>query len=204
MPFRPGYLYVRRHMKTSARCCRAFAVGVPIALLAACASTDVTLSPSPQAPVCNPSATALVLWAPQWRPDQKDVTAREEAAAAGLSSFFAASGCFAHADLRRVSSLTPSAVTSDLDASAGQFNAIVTIAVRELGPVVKLLSSASLVEGGTEVVLQITSSHPQSPGQPREFTVHWRNGGPGVVKGVASLPADMSAALRSGLQPAAP
>lgn len=38
--------------------------------------------------------------------------------------------------------------------------------------------------------------------QPRAFTVHWRHGGPGVVKGVASLPADMDAALRAGLQPA--
>ena len=189
-------------MKASARSIAAIAVGVFTTLLAACASTDVTLSPSPQAPVCDSSAIALVLWAPQWRPDQKDVAAREDAAAAGLSNFFASSGCFARAELRRVNSLAASAVKSDLGASANQFNAVVTIAVRELGPVVKLLSSASLVEGGTEVVIQVTSRHLQPPDQPREFTVHWRNGGPGVVKGVASLPADMSAALRSGLQPA--
>lgn len=140
---------VRRHMKTPARYCSALLVGVCTVLLASCASTEVTLSPSQQTPVCDPSATALVLWAPQWRPDQKDVTAREEAAAAGLGNFFAVSGCFAGAELRRVSSLTSSAVTSELGASAGRFNAVVTIAVRELGPVVKLLSSASLFEGGT-------------------------------------------------------
>lgn len=172
------------------------------ALLAACASTAVMLSPSPQAPVCNNAVTALVLWAPQWRPDQKDVSAREKAAASGLSHFFATSGCFAGAELRRVASLDASAITSELGASESQFNSVVTIAIRELGPVVKLLSSLALVEGGTEVVLHVTSRELQHHGQTREFTVHWRNGGPGVVKGVASLPRDMDAALRSGLQPA--
>lgn len=172
------------------------------AFLTACASTSVTLSPSPQAPVCDLSATALVLWAPRWRPDQKDVTARELAAASGLASFFAGSGCFAGAELRRVSDLGPAAVDAALGASGRAFDAVVTIAVRELGPVVELLSSASLVEGGTEVVLQVGACRLQPPMQPRAFTVHWRHGGPGVVKGVASLPADMDAALRAGLQPA--
>ncbi len=189
-------------MELRARSVTVIAISLSAALLVACASTDVTLSPSPQAPICDRAAVALVLWATQWRPEQKDIAAREEAAASGLSSFFAGSGCFARTELRRVSSLSPSAVTSELGVSGGQFNAVVTIAVRELGPVVKLLSSASLVEGGTEVVLQVTSRQLQPPRQPREFTVHWRNGGPGVVKGVASLPNDMSAALRSGLQPA--
>jgi hypothetical protein len=105
-------------------------------------------------------------------------------------------------ELRRVSSLSPAAVTSEPGADGGQFNTVVTITVRELGPVVMLLSSASLVEGGTVVVLEVTSRQPRLPNQPREFTVHWRNGGPGIVKGVASLSDDMSAALRSGLQPA--
>ena len=171
-------------------------------LLSACASTDVTLSPAPQAPVCDRSAMALVLWAPQWRPDQKDVAAREAAAASGLSGFFGNSGCFARAELRRVNSLGPSVVNSELGASNARFDAVVTVAVRELGPVVKLLSSASLVEGVTEVVLQVTSRRLQPSSPLREFTVHWRHGGPGVVKGVASLPSDMSAALRAGLQPA--
>lgn len=189
-------------MGIPARVVSVLTVGLCSVLLAACASTNLTLSPSPQAPVCDRSNSALVLWAPQWRPDQKDVAAREESAASGLSSFFASSGCFARTELRRVSSLSPSAVNTELAASGGQFNAVVTIAIRELGPVVKLLSSALLVEGGTEAVLQVTARQLQPSSQPREFTVHWRHGGPGVVKGVASLPDDMSAALRSGLQPA--
>jgi hypothetical protein len=39
---------------------------------------------------------------------------------------------------------------------------------------------------------------------PRAFTVQWRNGGPGVVKGVATLAQDLQAALAAALQPRAP
>lgn len=189
-------------MEIFSRKARVLGVILSCAILAGCASTVVTLTPSPQAPVCDRTATALVLWAPQWRADQKDVAAREAAAASGLSSFFAGSGCFARAELRRVSDLSPAAVSSAVAASGGQFNTVVSIAVREFGPVVKLLSSAAVMEGGTEVVLQIGARSPQAGGPAREFTVHWRNGGPGVVKGVASLPDDMGSALRAALQPA--
>lgn len=175
-----------------------------VALLAACASTTVTVTPSPQAPVCDRSARALVLWAPQWRPDQKDVAARVEAATTGLHRFFAGSACFAHTELRRAGDLGPAAVAAERAAADGRHDVVVTLAVRELGPVVRLLSSAALVEGGAEVVLDIGAHGPQPAGPPRTYTVHWRHGGAGVVKGVASLPDDMVAALRAGLQPAAP
>ncbi|PKN26494.1 MAG: hypothetical protein CVU65_05445 [Deltaproteobacteria bacterium HGW-Deltaproteobacteria-22] len=170
-------------------------------VLAGCASTTITLNPSPQTPVCERTATSLVLWAPQWRPDQKDTLAREKAAATGLKNFFGSSGCFSRTELRRIPSLSPTAVAAHVAKNAGQFTRVVVIAVRELGPVVKLLSSFLLVEGGTEVVLRITTYSAPGLGQPREFTVHWRNGGPGVIKGVASLPRDMQAALRAGLKP---
>lgn len=75
------------------------------------------------------------------------------------------------------------------------------IAVRELGPVVRLLSSAALVEGSTHVVLDVTEYSPPASTNPREFSVNWQNGGPGVIKGVSSLPADMEAALAAALQP---
>ena len=169
-------------------------------ILAGCASTSITLSPSPQAPVCESTATALVLWAPEWRSDQKDVDEREVAAATGLKAFFSSSGCFARSELRRISDLSSTTVSAQAASVAGQFARTVVIGVRELGPVVKLLSSAALVEGGTEVVLHVAYSAP-GVAQPREFAVHWRNGGPGVVKGVASLPGDMQAALFAGLQP---
>ncbi|WP_439537442.1 hypothetical protein [Methyloversatilis sp.] len=170
-------------------------------LIAGCASTAVTLTPSPQAPVCEPSATALVLWAPEWRAEQKDVVKREAAAATGLKDFFSRSGCFAHAALRRMPSLGPTAVSAQRAADVGRYDRVVVIGVRELGPVVKLLSSAALVEGGTEVLLHVSTFPVPGDAPPRQFTVHWRNGGPGVLRGVDRLPADMQAALVAGLQP---
>ena len=169
--------------------------------LGGCASTTVTVTPSPQAAVCDPRAAALVLWAPEWRRDQKDVSDREAAAASGLDEFFRRSGCFARTELRRAPDLAPATVSAQLAAErgAGPFDVMVAIAVRELGPVVALLASPALVDGGTEVVLQVSSWVPPEAAQPRAFTVHWQNGGPGVVKGVASLPEDVQEALAAGL-----
>ncbi len=178
-------------MNRSRRWLIAAALPCAAALLSACASTDVTLTPPQQTPVCNPAAAARVLWTTRWRPDQKDVAARETAAAQGLVRFFAESGCFAQTTVHRL---------PQPDQPDEAFDTVVTIEVRELGPVVRLLSSAALIEGGTEVVLQISDREPRSMRPQREFTVHWRHGGPGVIKGIASLPDDMYAALRSGLQ----
>jgi hypothetical protein len=179
------------------------ASGICLTLLAACASTTVTFSPTAPAPVCDPKAAALVLWAPQWRADQKDVAAREAAASEGIGRFFAESRCFARTEVRRVDGVAAADVAAAQAAAGGSIDTVVTLAVRELGPVVKLLSSAALVEGGTEVVVQVTTRVPRAPAPAREFTAHWRDGGPGVVKGVASLPADLTAALRAALQPSA-
>lgn len=112
---------------------RALSAPLCAVLLAGCASTVVSLTPSPQAPVCERSATALVLWAPEWRPEQKDVAQREAAAAKGLQDFFGSSGCFAQAALRRMQSLGATAVSAQRAAEAGRFDRVVVIAVRELG-----------------------------------------------------------------------
>lgn len=185
-------------LKRSARISIAVLVCI---LVFGCASTTVTLQPSPQLPICSPSANALVVWATQWRPDQKDVRAREEAAAIGIEEFLAQSGCFAHSELRRVADLTQPTVRSQLATAPASFTRFVGIEVRELGPTVKLLSSAAFVEGGTEAVFQVVAYSPDSGTEQRQYLVHWRNGGPGVIKGVAGLPVDMQAALRAGLQP---
>lgn len=191
----------RRARMTAVRRWVQASIGVSIcALLAGCASTSVTLTPPNPLPVCDRSAAALVLWAPQWRPDQKDVVQREEAATAGLERFLATPDCFARSELRRVADLAPATIRAQSANTLGQFTRVVAIGVRELGPIVKLLSSAALVEGGTEVVLQVTDYSAAGAVPAREFTVHWKNGGPGVVKGVASLPDDLQAALRAGLQ----
>ncbi len=167
------------------------------ALISACASTTVTVTPTVQAPLCDRSATALVLWAPHWRPEQKDVAAREAAAASGLADFLATSPCFARAELKRVRELTPAAVQAALDRVGEPLPRVVGVEVRELGPVVKLLSSVLLVEGGTEVVLRLVEYSPRPVSEVRQFSVHWTNGGPGVVKGVAGLPGDMQSALHA-------
>lgn len=180
---------------------RATRIAPFLLLLAGCASTNVTLEPPSQSPVCAASESALVLWAPAWRADQKDVPAREEAANSGLTTFLASSGCFAKSQLRRVPAVSVSAVKEQMAGSAGNVTRVVGIEVRELGPVVRLFSSAALVEGGTEVLLRVTEYSPVQMSELRQFTVHWKNGGPGAVKGVASLPGDMQSALRAGLQP---
>lgn len=171
------------------------------ALLTACASTQTTVAPSPQAPLCDASASALVIWAPAWRADQKDVPAREAAAAAGLRDFFASSGCFARVALQRVAAVEPAAARAQAAAATAPFSVLLGVEVRELGPVLKLLSSPALVEGGTEVQLRLLAFDPADAALRRAFTLQWRHGGAGVVKGVASLPADMQSALRVALQP---
>lgn len=171
------------------------------AVLSGCATTTGSVTPSPQTPVCDSAISALVVWAPQWRPDQKDAPKREAAAAAGLREFLQTSGCFRDSTLRRLPSMTPTSVDAEIASANGQFNKVIVLTLRELGPVVKLLSTLALVEGGTEVVLQVAEYRLPENTQTRTFTVHWQHGGPGVIKGVASLQQDMQAALVMALQP---
>jgi hypothetical protein len=171
--------------------------------LGGCASTTtVHLNPAPQEPICGRSTTAFVLWSTQWRADQKDIPAREAAAAEGLNTFFENSGCFKSASIRRLHETSTATLDAAIAEATTRREKVVLIVIRELGPTVRIGSSLALVEGGTEVVLEI--SEYGAPGTvPKRFVVEWRNGGHGVVKGVASLPEDLQAALAAGLQPAA-
>lgn len=164
--------------------------------LSGCATTTVTLTPAPQPSVCDAQADALIVWATRWRPDQKDVADRTAAAASGIQAFFRQSGCFARHEVRFVPDVDEAARTAP---AAGAFSRVVSIAVRELGPTLQIGSSAGLVEGGTEVVLQVSEHVLADPPRSRNFTVHWRHGGPGVIKGVATLVDDLQAALAAGL-----
>jgi hypothetical protein len=152
--------------------------------------------------VCNSTATALVLWAPRWRPDQKDVADREKAAATGLQNFLQSSGCFAASELQRETDAAHVVQAPAITSGSGRFTKVVSVVVRELGPILKLGSSTALIEGGTEVVLEVAEYSPAAPAAPRTLTVHWRNAGPGVIKGVGTLASDMQAALVAGLQAA--
>jgi hypothetical protein len=171
---------------------------VAAALLGACAgtaTTQVTLTPPDQAPVCQPQAAlkASVFWRTQWRADQKDVPEREAAAAQGITRFFADGGCFQSAAVARAQ------VGGSAFAVPAGSDRLIVLTVRELGPTVKLLSSAALVEGGTEVVVDVAVYRPGRREADREFSIRWQDGGPGVVKGVQTLSSDMAAALQAGL-----
>lgn len=178
---------------------------VPVAgALCACASTTTSqLVPSPQSPVCQSSANAIVLWVPHWRPDQKDVPAREAAAAEGIAQFFAKSGCFSSTVVQRVTQPSTASIAAEVAGARPRYEKLVVVTVHELGPIVKIGSSVALVEGGTEVVLELAEYRLPDPSPQRTFAVQWRDGGPGVIKGVASLPQDIQAALAAGMQPAA-
>lgn len=176
-----------------------------VALCGCAATTTVEFAGQrPAVPVCQGttgSVAALVLWGPNWRADQKDISERQRAAEQGITQFFAARDCFARTELRHlpvgtlgsVKEAKAAAATSGIGAQH-----VVYVVVRELGPVVKLLSSQALIEGGTEVVLDV-AAYDLARGELAHFTVHWRHGGGGVVKGVASLPQDMRSALAAAL-----
>lgn len=173
---------------------------VTAALLGACAgtaTTRVTITPPDQAPVCQPQAAlkVSVFWRTQWRADQKDVPEREAAAAQGFTRFFADGVCFKSATVARTQ-----VGGSAFDVPAGS-DRLIVLTVRELGPVVKLLSSAALVEGGTEVVVDVAVHRPGAREPQQRYSIRWQDGGPGVVKGVQTLPADLAAALKAGLMP---
>ena len=184
------------------------ASAVSCLLLASCASTTVELSgAAPAGTLCQTageSVNALLLWGPRWRPDQKDVPLREEAAERGIKQFFAQSGCYANTNIRRVSVEKPIAreQAQQLAAAANpKASRVLVLTVRELGPIVKLLTSAALIEGGTEVVLNVSYYNLAQPSSNHDFQVHWKNGGSGVIKGVATLPDDMRSALAVSLKP---
>jgi hypothetical protein len=186
---------------------RAFVLGLAL-LGTGCASTSVEFAGAPPTvPICQTAGEridGLVVWGPRWRADQKEPARREAAAEQGIGQHFASSHCFARTEVRRVAAAVPLSA-DELRALAsgtpGQPRRLVVIAVRELGPVLSLLASGALVEGGTEVLLDITVYDPDRGDSRRDFTVHWRNGGPGVVKGVTTLPDDIQSALAQALQP---
>jgi len=177
---------------------------VPSLLAGCAATTSFTFTPAPQPAVCqrgSQSLNALVLWGGKWRIDQKEVNDREVAAQAGIDRFFRESGCFAQVKVHRLASAPEPAAQAAAAADPATIHLVLVILVRELGPIVRLGSSAALIEGGTEVVLAISVYEPRASTPVRAFSSHWQNGGPGVLKGVASLPADMESALAASLQP---
>lgn len=162
---------------------------VALAVTGCAATVKVDITPSIDRTLCRPEVAAEVWWTTRWRADQKDVSLRDAAAEQGIRQFLSKPGCFATTVLHRG---TPVSVGSSHSAVR------IVLVVRELGPTLRIGSSLALVDGATEVVFDVeTVGEPQIP--PR-ITVRWREGGSGVVKGVASLPADMAAALATAFR----
>lgn len=82
--------------------------------------SSVHVMPQSQKLVCVRSPSALVLRAPQWRVDQKDVPKRKAAAEAGLKEFLQTSNCFKSSELRRLPSMIPTVVAAEVASANGQ------------------------------------------------------------------------------------
>lgn len=175
-------------------------------LLAGCASTTVETTGSPlKEPLCQagkPSIPTLVYWGTKWRPDQKEPRLREAAALRGIQDFLSRSGCLSVVTIHRLTAEQALASNEELIRSASSSNPnperILLVVVRELGPRL-LIGIPVMVEGGTEVlidvrVLDATTSESLATTQTR-----WRNGGMFVIKGIKTLEQDMSAALAATL-----
>jgi hypothetical protein len=180
--------------------------------LLGCASTKVETSGTGlKEPLCQAGAekvSVLVYWRPQWRPDQKAPPLREAAALRGIEDFFASSHCVANVGIRRLPSELSADVPSDEQllrwgaATAPSPDRVLLIVVRELGPKL-VIGIPVLIEGGTEVVIDVRVLNVQTSKSMANVRTHWQNGGTFVIKGVKTLDQDMSAALRTTLMPAA-
>jgi hypothetical protein len=144
--------------------------------------------------------SALVYWAPQWRPDQKEPALREAAAQRGIERFFGDLSCIS--GIRKHSGEVPSDAELLRLAGSPAPDRVVLIVVRELGPKL-VIGIPAIVEGGTEVLIDVRVLDVRGARSLAEVRTHWQDGGTFVIKGVESLDQDMRAALAAALMPAA-
>lgn len=179
-----------------------------LSVLAGCASTNIETTGSPlKAPLCQVGASALttiVYWSPQWRPDQKEPLLREAAALRGIEDFAARTNCLGIAGIHRLpagNSLPSDEEVIRLAASSSVVpERIILVVVRELGPRL-IVGIPVIVEGGTEVLIDVRVLNPKISAPLAKTRTLWRNGGTFVIKGVKTLDQDMSAALSAALMP---
>lgn len=185
---------------------RILGVLVVTLLLIGCASTTVTTTGLPlKEPLCQPGKPlipTLVYWGTKWRPDQKEPQLREAAALRGIQDFLSRSGCLSVVAIHRLTTEQAQASNEKLIHSASSSNPkpdrLVRIVVRELGPRL-LLGIPVIVEGGTEVVVDVHVLDATTSELLANTNTTWRNGGPFVIKGIKTLEQDMSAALAATL-----
>lgn len=181
-----------------------------LSLLTACASTKIETTGSPLKEsvfrVGERALTTAVYWSPQWRPDQKEPSLREAAALRGIQDFLGRTSCLAVSGIHRLPA--EDALRSDEElmrmasSTSTKPERVLLIVVRELGPRLTV-GIPVIVEGGTEVLIDVRVLDPQSSAPLANARTFWRNGGTFVIKGVKTLDQDMSAALSATLMPGA-
>jgi hypothetical protein len=173
-----------------------------IFFLAGCASTTVKTTGSLlKEPLCQagqPSISTLVYWGTKWRPDQKEPQLREAAALRGIQDFLNRSGCLSVVAIHRLATEQVLASNEEIIRMASNSNhnpeRILLVVVRELGPRL-LIGFPVLVEGGTEVLVDVRVLYAATSESLATIQTTWHNGGPFVIKGIKTLDHDMSAAL---------
>jgi hypothetical protein len=155
-------------------------------------------------PFCQSKAeqfSALVLWGPVWRSNQKDVPLREEAALRGIEDF--AATCFGKVSIRRLEGGRLAETPTGQQVRALTANEllppdrVLVVIVRELGPVIQILGPVAAFGGGTEVVLELQTRDSRSGEPIYKLRTHWHNGGSFVIKSTKTLPQDMKSALQA-------
>jgi len=179
--------------------------------LVGCASTKFeTAGDAPAQSLCQSkgeSLSSLVLWGPVWRPNQKDVPLREEAALRGIEDFAAHARCFEAVTILRLEGGRVAEIPTDeqvraFAAAEGKMpDRVLVITVHELGPVIQILGPVAAFGGGTEVVLGLQARDPRSGKPIARLRTHWHNGGSFVLKGTKTLAQDMRSALVAALAP---
>lgn len=173
--------------------------------LTGCASTKFeTAGATLQGPLCTTDGqplSALILWSPVWRSNQKDVPLREMAALQGIEDFAQHSNCFSNVTIRRLPGEraaqvpTVAQIRELAQTITPPPNRVVVLTVHELGPVIQVLGPVATFGGGTEVVLEAQVHDGKSAGLLAKLRAHWSNGGSFVIKGTGTLPKDMRSAL---------
>jgi hypothetical protein len=177
-------------------------------LLSGCATTSVETTGSVmQQPLCEPGSdkiSAMVVWGARWRSDQKEPPLREAAALRGIERFFSSQPCLKDFVTHKILLSSADNLPTDLEllkiakSEKQTTDRIAFIVVRELGPII-LIGSPSVVEGGTEVVLEVRVLNVHNSKTMANVHTHWKRSGPFYIKGVSELNQDMKAALENVL-----
>lgn len=166
-------------------------------LLAGCASTTVQSSGTALSqPLCRADGikpTAALYWMPQWRADQKEPQVREALAKRGIERFVAEQPCLDITGAQRLAGKSGGVPdNAELLGRAGGARpapeVVLLVVLRELGPRL-VIGLPVLVEGGTEVAIDVRLLRVSTAEVLLDSRTRWRNGGTFVIKGVGALDA---------------